>query len=406
MTPLRLAWANLVYKRTRTVIASAGVAFAVVLVFMELGFLGGVERTATMLYDKLQFDFIITSSEYLDISRPGEFPRERLAQARVDGTDDVLPVSFGVATWRAPGRESLLGSPVPPGELMSIDVIATAPDRLDRVFTTGPGEVFPSAEAARASGASLRRSGAFLMDRLSKPEFGSVNHVRAIPPDGRGDEFLRVNGQRAEVVGAFELGTGFSWNGMLMTNEETYARYTMHALDEVNFGLVKLKPGTDPGAVRERLRAALPPDVKVWTRAEINSGERNYWLRLTSVGQFLLVAVVLAVVVGVIFVYQMMAADIRNMLPEYATVKALGYRPAYLTGVVLWQAVLLALFGYAPGFVAALGLYHVATNYGGIPTGMTWWAALGVLLLTCVMCLASGILAVRKVHTADPADLF
>src|SRR5204862_3795336 len=125
--------------------------------------------------------------------------------------------------------------------------------------------------------------------------------------------------------------------------------------DEVNYGLVKLKSGADPGAVRDRLRAALPPDVKVYTRDEINSDERNYWLRLTSVGQFLIVAVVLAVVVGVIFVYQMMAADIRNMLPEYATVKALGYKPRYLTGVVLWQAILLALFGYVPGFFAALG---------------------------------------------------
>ena len=85
---------------------------------------------------------------------------------------------------------------------------------------------------------------------------------------------------------------------------------------------------------------------------------------------------VLAVVVGVIFVYQMMAADIRNMLPEYATVKALGYRPPYLTGVVLWQAVLLAIFGYVPGFLAALGLYAAARKCGGIPTGMTSGIAL------------------------------
>jgi len=93
-------------------------------------------------------------------------------------------------------------------------------------------------------------------------------------------------------------------------------------------------------------------------------------------------------------------------MPEYATVKALGYRPPYLTGVVLWQAVLLALFGYVPGFVASLGLYRVATDYGGIPTVMTVETAVGVLALTCGMCLASGLLAVRRVHTADPADLF
>jgi putative ABC transport system permease protein len=94
------------------------------------------------------------------------------------------------------------------------------------------------------------------------------------------------------------------------------------------------------------------------------------------------------------------------MLPEYATAKALGYRPPYLTGVVLWQALLLALLGYAPGFVASLGLYSAARVWGGIPVGMTAEIGAGVLVLTCGMCLASGLLAVRKVHTADPADLF
>ncbi|MFO0825018.1 MAG: FtsX-like permease family protein [Gemmataceae bacterium] len=150
----------------------------------------------------------------------------------------------------------------------------------------------------------------------------------------------------------------------------------------------------------------LPPDVKVVTRGELNTNESRYWLRLTSIGQFLVVAVILAVVVGIIFVYQMMAADIRNMLPEYATVKALGYRPTYLTAVVLWQAALLAMLGYIPGFFAALVLYAGARSFGGIPTGMTWDVALGVLTLTQGMCLASGLLAVRKVHAADPADLF
>ena len=406
MTPLRLAWANLVHKRTRTLVAVAGVAFACVLIFMEVGMMGGVARTATMLYDKLQFDLLITSSEYLDLSRPGQVPRARLAQARVEGVESVLPLSFGVADWRAPARRSLLGSPVPAGEQMSINIVAAPPDQLDRVFVTGEGGVFPSPEAARGAGRELTPTGTFLLDRRAKPEFGDVEKLVAVPPDGSGGDRVRVNGRRARVVGGFEVGTGFSWNGLLLTSETTYEQFTHHPPDEVSFGLVKLKPGASAAEVRARLRAALPPGVRVHTREEIGTAERDYWMWLTSVGQLLAVAVALAVVVGVIFVYQMMAADIRNMLPEYATVKALGYRRPYLTGVVIWQAVLLAAFGYAPAFFAAMGFYFVATNYAGIPTGMTPGIALAVLALTVGMCLASGLLAVRKVHAADPADLF
>jgi putative ABC transport system permease protein len=411
MTPLRLAWANLIHKRGRTAIATCGVAFAVTLIFMELGLLGGVGRTATMLFDKLEFDLLITSSEYLELSRPSDFPRERLAQSKsVPGVRESIPLYMGVAGWRLPSHSGLFGI-TPGGGIMSINVLALPPERIAQAFRIGPDGVFASEQAARTAASELGQLDTFLFDRRSKPEFGDVREIVSLPEDGRATEagykdFIRINGKRAIVAGDFHLGTGFSWNGMLMTGEETYGRYMMQSTERVNFGLVSLEAGTDPLQAERELRGVLPPDVKVYTREQITSAERRYWIRVTSIGQFLMVAVVLAIVVGVIFVYQMMAADIRKMMPEYATVKALGYRRAYLTRIVLAQALLLAMLGYAPAFLASLGLYAAAKEWGGIPTGMTVEIAVGVFVLACGMCLSSGLLAVRKVHTADPADLF
>jgi putative ABC transport system permease protein len=413
MTPLGLAWSNLAHKRTRTAVAAAGVAFAVALIFMELGMFGGVGRTASMFYDALNCDLLLRSSEYLEVSRPASLQRERLAQARAaDGVADVLPVSVAFGTWAKPARHRWYGV-TPPAGLGSICMLGVPPGRLGDVFAVDRGRVFDSREEAQAAGEKLARLDTFLFDVRSKPEFGSLEDVLGIPAGGEPlpndpgkRNVIRFNGKRAEVVGGFDFGTGFSWNGMIMASEETFARYTMQPPDHVTFGLVTLTPGADPAAVQERLRAILPPDVHVLTRDEAVAHERRYWMRLTSVGQFLVVAVALAIVVGVIFVYQMMAADIRGMMPEYATVKALGYRPPYLTGVVLWQAVLLALIGYAPGLVATFGMYYVARNFGGIPTVMTVERVIVVLLMTCGMCLASGALAIRKVHAAQPADLF
>ena len=414
MTPLGLAWSNLVHKRTRTAVAAAGVAFAVALIFMELGMFGGVGRTATMLYDALRFDLVITSSEYTDVSKPSEFPRTRLAQtAAADGVAEVLPFSLGVGTWRKPAQHTWLGRTAP-GGLGSIDVLGVPPGRVADVFAVDRGRVFPSRKVAQTEGEKITRLGAFLYDLRSKPEFGTLEDLLNVPESGETLDpdhpeirnVVRLNGMRAEVVGAFELGTGFSWTGLWMCSEVTFSDYTMQRPDRVTFGLVTLRPGADIQTTRKELRAALPSDVRVLTREEIDEQERRYWMELTAVGQFLVVAVVLAIVVGVIFVYQMMAADIRGMLPEYATVKALGYRPPYLSGVVLWQAVLLAVIGYIPGLVASFGMYYVARTFGGIPTQMTAERVVVVLLMTCAMCLASGLLAVRKVHSADPADLF
>ena len=411
MTPLGLAWRNLLHKRGRTAVAAAGVAFAVILAFMELGLLDGVGRTAGVLYDNLRFDLILTSSEYLDVARTGDLPRGRLAQARAaDGVADVVPLSLGIGSWRQPARRTWLGDVIPAGGTRSINILGAPPGRLADVFAVGPGRVFETPEEARAAGELLGRLDTALFDVRSKPEFGRYDDLARIPASGSGDggdrAAVRFNGRRVEVVGRFRLGTGFSWNGMLLVSEETFARLTPQPPGRVTFGLVTVTPGADVAAVQRALRAVLPPDVQVLTRAEMAERERRYWLRLTSVGQFLLMAVVLAVVVGVIFVYQMMAADIRAMLPEYATVKALGYRPAYLSGAVLWQAVVLAGFGFVPGFGASLGLYAVARNLGGIPVYMTPERAAIVAALTAGMCLASGLLALRKVHAADPADLF
>lgn len=388
MTPAGLAWRNLAHKRGRTAVAAAGVAFAVVLVFMELGLYGGVSRTATQLYDVLRFDLLLTSSEYVDIGRTSEFPRGRLAQARgAAGVRDVLPLSIGVGSWWMPA-----------GGLRSINLLGAPPDRLADLFALP--RVFPDPAAAQAAGAALGGPDAVLFDVRSKPEFGRAADLLA------GAHTLRFSGRQVNVAGTFNLGTGFSWNALLLTTEERFAALTFRPLDRVCFGLIQLDPAADPAAVQATLRATLPSDVQVLTRGEMEARERRHWLRLTSIGQFLLVAVVLAVVVGVIFVYQMMAADIRAMLPEYATVKALGYRPPYLTGVVLAQAAFLAGLGFAPGFAATFGLYALARDVGGIPTEMSAERAVLVLALTTGMCLASGLLAVRKVHLADPADLF
>jgi putative ABC transport system permease protein len=415
MSPFGLAWCNLVHKRTRTAVAVAGVSFAVVLIFMELGMFGGVERTATALFDGFRFDLIITSSEYNDIGRPGDVPRIRLAQARAcDGVDDVLPVTIATGAWQRPARRGWFGA-TPPGTVGSIGMIGVPPAHLGDIFAVDRGRVFPDRARAARAGEALARRGTILFDIRSKPDFGSLRDLVGIPENGTvGTDpnhpdvrnMIRLNDRRVDVAGGFELGSGFAWNGMLMTSEETFADFSGFRKDRVTFGLITLKPGTSVPAAQRQLQEILPRDVRVRTRAEMTAHELRYWMQLTSVGQFLGVAVALAVVVGAIFVYQMMAADIRSLLPEYATVKALGYRPVYLSMVVIWQALLLALFGYAPGLVAAFGLYSVTRNVGGIPTEMTGRIALEVLVMTCAMCLASGLLAMRKVHTAQPADLF
>jgi putative ABC transport system permease protein len=393
MSPLRLAWLGLAHQRLRSFISLVGVGFAVVLIFMQLGFLGAVERTATQLYDRLDFDLLLLSSEYLDLNRAGDFSREHLAAARaLPEVESVVPLCVGFGTWRPP-RESAR-----PRRRWTILVLGVEPARAAATFLPSAQVYGPPSEERQAL-AALGRIDTVLLDVGSRPEYGEG---RERAPGAHAE----LNDLRVEIGGACRIGTGFGYNGLLITNEDTFAVISGRPREHVTFGLVRLRPGTSLDDARANLRAALPSGVVVTTRQEISERERRYWVEATAVGRFFSLAVVVALVVGVAFVYNIMAGDIRNHLPEYATLKAMGYRNRYLSGVVLAQAVLLALASYLPGLGISLALYALAREVAGLPVGMTVPRALLVLALAVAMCLCSGLFALRKLRSADPADLF
>ena len=118
------------------------------------------------------------------------------------------------------------------------------------------------------------------------------------------------------------------------------------------------------------------------------------------------IGVLVALMVGTVFVYQVISSDITQRFAEYATLKAMGYGSGYLASVVLQQAVLYGVLGYVPGFALTLVLYEWGSAATTLPITMDWQRALIVLMLSVLMCVVSGFFAVKKVRTADPADLF
>jgi putative ABC transport system permease protein len=107
-----------------------------------------------------------------------------------------------------------------------------------------------------------------------------------------------------------------------------------------------------------------------------------------------------------VIVYQILYSDVSDHLPEYATLKAMGYSDRYLLGVLMQEALFLAVLGYVPGFFLALGLFQLAYVATLLPIGMKLNRAILVLILTIMMCLISGAISMRKLQSADPADIF
>ena len=372
-----LAWLNLLHQRTRAIVAVAGVAFAVVLVLLQLGFLASVRQTATRIYDHLAFDLLLVSPEYLHLSKAGTIERSRLSQAAsLSSVSGVSALDVGLQLWR--NAES--------GQRRGILLMALDPR--DRVIAIA--DVIDQQHR-------LEKLDAVLVDRLSRAEFG---------PKGEGVS-TEVGRRKIHVAGLFTLGTGFSADGALVTSDATFRRLLPYRKPtETSLGLVRLVPGADPQEAAAALRAMLPQDVQVMTRAEMAAHERRHWVTKTSVGIIFGFGVVVALLVGTAIVYQVLSSDISSRLAEFATLKAMGYSRQYLSRLVLQQALILAVAGFLPGLVLAELLYQLTERMTHIPIEMSSARVAAVLILSIAMCAISGLASLAKVHSADPADLF
>jgi putative ABC transport system permease protein len=401
-----LAWKNLVYNKVRTAVALAGVGFAVILIFMQMGFLGAVRKTATQIYDALDFDLMLRSPAYLHLTEPRTFPRERVFQAEsMPEVERARLFYLGLCEWQAPQAHDVSPSDWN-GQWRGIIVMGVDP--LDPPFVR---------KDLRQASALLTDARFLLIDSKSKKDFGPANGEQFGDRDVGVETAL--SNRRVRIVGVVELGTGLAANGACITSIDGFERAVFwQPIDQVNFGLLKLKDGVDPVEAKTHIEQSLgapdatgaisstPADCEVLTRAEVVEREEYRWVVQTPLGKIFKFGVWVAVFVGMAIVYQVLSTDISNMMSEYATLKAMGYMNRYLTGVVLQQSALLALVGYVPSLAISWVLYLIIGARSGLPMIMTLPIAALVLVLALVMCMGSGLLALRKLYAADPADLF
>jgi len=249
----------------------------------------------------------------------------------------------------------------------------------------------------------LRGQDVVIFDAASRPEFGPV--AEELDPDKK--LFVEINDRKVQVAGLFHMGTSFGIDGSIMTSVDNWLRlFPNRSRNDIELGLIRLKPGADAEATRDRLRSYLPKDVLVMTKVDFVQREQNYWNAATPIGYIFAFGAIMGFVVGAIIVYQILFADVSEHLNEYATLRALGYPNRFISGIVIQQAVILGVLGFFPGVLAVYFLSAKAAAATHLPLYITQDRAVFVFILTLSMCAISALLAVRKVHRLDPADVF
>ena len=378
-----LSWLLLTRQPVRLLVALAGISFAGILMFMQLGFRDGLFDASVTAHRLFDADVVLISPRSASSVSMEAFPRRRLVQTLADpDVDGVTPVHWGLMLWRNPETR----------RNRSILALGFNPD--------DPFFVDPSlAEKTDA----LKQKGRILFDQLSRPEFGPIADWYR---DGRVVE-TEIAGNRVRVAGLVSLGTSFGADGNLLTSTETFLDLMpQKPPGAIEVGLVRLKPDADPKQVVSRLSQRLPKDVSVLTKQGFIDFEQNYWKSSTSIGFIFTLGAAMGFVVGCVIVYQVLYTDVSDHLPEYATLMAMGYRLSHLLGVVVREGFYLAAMGYVPAYMAGQGLYWFVRDATKLPVGMDLSRALTVLVMILVMCMLSSFLAMRRLIDADPAEIF
>ena len=378
-----LAWRQAIHRPMRLVAAIAGVSFANVLVFFQLGLSGGLYDSQKRPIQQINGELVMVSGRYLYLGEQLNFPRARLTQALgVEGVKAVTPLYLGLSQWlnsdTRQQKQALVFGIAPENPALRLPELAS-----DRLL--------------------LQRGDALLFDVRSKANAGPV----AATVRREGSYKTELGGVQSVVTGLFSLGLTFAADINLVTSATNFKNYFPNqSADDIQMGVIQLQPGVDPLRVKATLATFLDPSVKVFTIEELAAAEEAYWRRNSSFGLIFGLGVLVGLVVSGIIVYQILYSDVSDHLTEYATLKAIGYDDGFVVGIILQESLILALLAFAPSLLLSLGLYGFLARSTSLMVVMSAGRAVLVFAFTLGVCGVSGWLATAKLRRLDPADIF
>jgi putative ABC transport system permease protein len=172
-------------------------------------------------------------------------------------------------------------------------------------------------------------------------------------------------------------------------------------------GAIRVKPGFDPERIRGDILARLPyRDIVVMTPAELRQREDAFTLGVAPIGILFAVGMVAGLVIGMVTCYQLLFNEVLDRLGQFATLKAMGFSNLFLCLIVVGQALILSIVGFAVGLALTVGADRYVAARTMLPIKADETALLVIFPLVVGMCLLAGLAAMRRVVTADPAALY
>jgi len=373
---------QLTHSRTRFAAALSGVAFANVLVFVQLGIMGSMATATLKPYEFFRADIMISASDANSMTEGGNVARQWLFQALADPE-----VTAGTGLYVA-------------------NVSWARQTKTLSLTTYGIDPILPAflSPAMVSKTGTLQFQNAGILDMFSRglprEEAAAIRPQTPIS--------FEVSGTTLTLYDTFQGGGGFGGDGFMMVSDQTFLTlFPARSSSAPDHILLQLAPRADPDAVAARLRDLISDKtLRIRSYAQAATEDLSYQQTRRPTGIIFGFGVIIGILVGIVIVYQVLSTDVADHLSEYATFKAMGYPQRFFLGIVFEEALILAILGFIPGFIVASGLLAAMKKATTLPLAMTVDMAGMVFVGTLIACTISGAIATRRLAAADPADLF
>ena len=370
----KLAYRNLFHDRLSFAVTIVGIVFSVVLVAIQCGIYLGSEKKISSIVDQAPADLWIVPLGTKSYDDPSLLSgRERHMALSTPGVHYAEDMVVSFARWRKPegGTTTIL--------LVGSEAVSDSP--LPWNVVEGSREAWEAPNTVA-------------IDKSYFPDLG----IKAIHNQAE------INGVNVEIAATTQRIRSFTTLPFVFTSIENARRLTGAEQNQATYERVLLTPGADLETVRGEILKRLP-DAEVLTQTEFRKRSQSYWLFQTGAGAALIAGAVLGLIVGIVIVAQTLYSSTKDHINEFATLRALGAGAGYIVKVILMQAVLSGLIGYALGFALSLGVIHAAQDTK-LTVIMTPGLATSLFAVTVSMCVFAAISAIIKVVRIDPAVVF
>lgn len=379
---LAIGWLQLTHNRTRFAAALAGVAFANVLVFVQLGIMNSMGAATLRPYDFFRADIMISAGDANALADGGNVARQWLLQAMADpDVVDGMGLFIANVPWDRGEKD------------ISLTTFGIDPVKPDLVATVIAGDLN-----------LLQVQDAAVLDRLARGLTpGEAAAIRPQTPLS-----FETQGRTLTAYATFAGGGGFGGDGYMLVSDQTFlSMYPARSSAAPDHILLQLRPGTRVEAVVARLKTLISdPSLRIRSYADAAAEDLRYQQTKRPTGIIFGFGVLIGVLVGLVIVYQVLSTDVADHLREYATFKAMGYGPGFFLGVVFEEALVLGIMGFFPGLIVGTTILTLMGKMTTLPLKMTPSMALLVFFGTLFFSAVSGAIATRRLAAADPADLF